>query len=120
MAKIKTFRDLIVWQKSMRLVEEIYKVTNNFPSEEKFCLVQQLRKAAISIPSNIAEGYGRRATKDYKRFSQIAMGSIFEVLTQIEISKILGYLGDNTYSNAVESKVREIERMLSSLINKLN
>ena len=84
---MKTFRDLIVWQKSIDLVTNIYKVTTIFPNEELYGLTSQIRRAAVSIPSNIAEGYGRKATNEFVRFLQISMGSLFELKTQIEISQ---------------------------------
>lgn len=83
---MKTFRDLLVWQKSMKFVTEIYIVSNNFPKEEAFGLTSQLRRSAVSVPSNISEGYGRQGLNDYLRFLNIAMASLFELQTQIEIS----------------------------------
>ncbi len=118
MNQIKTFRDLIVWQKSMDLVTEIHLITKQLPKEEQYGLISQIRRCAVSIPSNIAEGYGRKSTNDYKRFLQIAIGSLFELQTQIEITKKLKYLNDQTYS-ILDDKTREIERMLSSLIRKI-
>ena len=75
---MKNYRDLIVWQKAMQLVTLTYKETNKFPYEEKFGLVSQIKRSSISTPSNIAEGYGRKYTKDYSRFLQIARGSLYE------------------------------------------
>ena len=118
MLTIQSFRDLIVWQKSMRLVTEIYKTTRSFPSEELYALTIQLRRCAISIPSNIAEGYGRNSTLDYKRFLQIAVGSMFELQTQIEIAANLKYLSSELLGN-LSNAAKEIELMLLSLINKL-
>jgi len=115
---IKTFRDLIVWQKSIQFVSDIYYITRSFPKEELFSLVNQIRRAAVSIPSNIAEGFGRHSRKDYLRFLQIAIASTFEIQTQIEISKNLKFISEDVYKNIFESS-REIERMLSSLILKL-
>lgn len=81
-------------------------------------MISQMRRCAVSIPSNMAEGYGRRSTNDYVRFLQIAIGSLYEIQTQIEISLNLGYLSENQFEEAYESS-REIERMLSSLITKI-
>ena len=86
MGVIKTFRDLIVWQKAMDLVVKIYKVTNNFPDEEKYGLVSQLRGAGVSVSSNIAEGFGRNSNKTFIVFLNYSMGSLMEVETQLEIS----------------------------------
>jgi len=117
--KIKTYRDLIVWQKSMVLVTKIYQITKSFPNNETYGLVSQIRRCAVSIPSNIAEGYGRNSTNDYVRFLCIAMGSLYELETQIEISLNLRYLNKTNFERLYESS-REVERMLSSLIRKLD
>ena len=117
---IKTFRDLKVWQKSMDVVKEIYKISANFPGDEKYVLTPQLRRAAISVPSNIAEGYGRNATKDYKRFLQISMGSIYELQTQVEIAFEVNYFNDKEKYIHLQEKLNELTRMLHSLINKIN
>lgn len=115
---IKSFRDLIVWQKAMELVKYIYTTTSRFPSSEKYGLTDQVRRSAVSIPSNIAEGYGRSYTNDYTRFLQIARGSLFEMETQIEIAFSLNYLSDQEYSTVINSST-EIEKILNSLIKKL-
>src|SRR5688572_5735487 len=119
MSIISSYRDLIVWQKSMSLVTEVYLITNVFPSSEVYGLSSQIRRSAISIPSNIAEGYGRNATGDYKRFLQIGVGSLFELQTQIEIALNLTYIQKTTF-DALYEKTKELERMLLSLINKIN
>ncbi|HTB64192.1 MAG TPA: four helix bundle protein, partial [Opitutales bacterium] len=117
-AAIKTFRDLLVWQKSMALVTEIYRASRTFPKEELYGLTSQLRRAAVSIPSNLAEGHGHRTRSEYSRFVQIAVGSLNELQTQLEISFNLGYLGNVPY-NALNTQCREIDRMLYSLSQKL-
>ena len=116
---MKTYRDLLVWQKAIAFVTEVYKTTKIFPKEELYGLTAQLKRSAISIPSNIAEGYGRKSKKDYIRFLQIAMGSIFEIQTQLEISKNLSFLPEDGFTELFEYS-RELERMLSSLISKIN
>ena len=115
---MKTYRDLIVWRKAMSFVTEIYKETANFPKEEIYGLTMQVRRNAVSIPSNIAEGYGRKSTGDYLRFLQISMGSVFENQSQLEISFNLGFLEKESFDKLYESS-REIERMLSSLCEKI-
>ncbi len=117
--KIKTYRDLQVWQKSMTLVTETYKISKGFPKDEVYGLTSQMRRSAISIPSNMAEGYGRNSTNDYLRFLRIATGSLYELQTQIEISMNLYYLNRDEFDKLSELS-REIERMLSSLIRKLS
>jgi four helix bundle protein len=115
---IKTFKDLIVWQKAMDLVTGIYKETKRFPGDELFGLSSQIRRCAVSIPSNIAEGYGRSSREEYKRFLQIAISSLFELQTQIEIALNLQYFSENIYT-MLFSKSREIEAMLVTLIRRL-
>lgn len=115
---IKTFRDLKVWQKGMELCLLIYQSTEEFPDREKFGLTSQMRRCSVSIPSNIAEGYRRKSTKDYIRFLQITIGAIYELQTQTEISEKLKYLNREA-TIQINSKSNEIERMLSSLIQKL-
>jgi four helix bundle protein len=117
--KVKTYRELIVWQKAMQLVTQIYKNTEDLPKEELYGLISQIRRSSISIPSNIAEGYGRNSTNDYIRFLQISRGSLYELQTQLEICLNLNYLNQISFNDIYEQS-REIERMLSSLINKLN
>lgn len=117
--QIKTYRDLVVWQKAMSLVTELYKTTNNFPQNEIYGLTGQIRRCSVSIPSNIAEGYGRNSVTEYIRFLRIAAGSLYELQTQLEISLNLKYLGKIDFEKLFESS-REIERMLCSLIRKLN
>lgn len=112
---MKTFRDLLVWQKSMVFVTEIYNVSKSFPKEEIFGLTSQLRRSAVSIPSNISEGYGREGVKDYLRFLNISIASLFELQTQIEIAFNLNYIEKDKFEILYELS-REIERMLSSFI----
>ena len=118
MKPINSFKDLIVWQKSMSLVTEIYRISKQFPKEEINGLSSQIRRSAISIPSNIAEGYGRNSRNDYIRFLQISTGSIYELETQLEISFNLKYLNQDLFKNILDI-VQEIERMLCSLIHNL-
>ncbi len=115
---MKTYKDLIVWQKSMNIVSQIYQITKIFPVEERYGLILQIRRCAISIPSNIAEGYGRKSTGDYLRFLQVANSSLYELQTQIEIALNLGYLPKDKFKYIYELS-REIERMLSSLCKKI-
>ena len=118
MEPIRSFRDLLVWQKGILLVKEIYRATGEFPREEVYGLTSQLRRAAVSIPSNIAEGYGRRATVDYIRFLKIASGSLYESQTQLEIAKELGFLEKEPHTR-LNAMTEELERMLNALIAKL-
>ena len=115
---MKTFRDLLIWQKSMALVTKSYRVTNTFPKEESFALSSQMKRCSISIPSNIAEGYGRGTSKDYHRFLKISLGSLFEFQTQIEIAYNLNYISETDFSSIYEDS-RELERMLSAYISRI-
>lgn len=114
----KTYMDLQVWKKSMDLVECVYALTKDLPKEEQFGLISQLRRAAISIPSNIAEGYTRSSTKDYIRFLSIARGSAAELETQLLICNRLSYLDTKQTQSAFELN-NEILKMLCAIILKL-
>ena len=107
--KTKTFRDLIVWQKGYRLVLEIYKITKTFPTVEQYGLAQQMRRAAVSIPSNIAEGYGRKYKPEHNQFLRHSYGSLLELQTQYLLSMDLGYTGKNANT---ESLLDEVGAML--------
>ncbi|AFL82376.1 S23 ribosomal protein [Aequorivita sublithincola DSM 14238] len=113
---MKSHNDLRVYQESMDLVIEIYKVTHNFPDSEKFGLTSQIRRASVSIPSNIAEGAARESKKEFKRFLYISLGSAAELETQIEISNRLGFIDD---SKILKEKIYYIKRMLIKLIQTL-
>ncbi len=102
----------------MTLVNNIYLETAKFPKEEIYGLTSQIRRASVSIPSNIAEGYGRESKKEYIRFLNISISSLFEVQTQLEIGKNLSFLKENNFNSLYED-TREIERMLSSYIRKI-
>ena len=115
---IKTYKDLLVWQKSMVLVTEVYAWLKSLPKDETYGLSLQIKRSAVSVPSNIAEGYGRGSTNDYTRYLRIARGSLYELQTQLEICINLKFLAESAVANIIE-KSREIERMLSSLIAKV-
>ena len=114
----KTYMELQIWKKAIELVTKIYKISALFPKTETMGLASQIRRASVSIPSNIAEGYGRKSKADFARFCQIAMGSLFEVQTQVTISYNLGYASEAVFQS-IFADSREIERMLSSFIDKL-
>ena len=110
------YKELIVWQKAMTLVDWVYEAMRAFPKDERFRLCDQLARAVVSIPSNIAEGCGRGSRQDYAHFLTIARGFLFETMTQLEIARRQGYLDD---LSDVEALSDEIRRMLNSLIAKL-
>jgi len=116
---IMHYRDLLVWQKAMDLVVEIYRLISGFPKEEKYVLSDQMRRAVISIPSNIAEGQARRSTKEFIHFLSIAKGSLAELETQIEISVRLSFL-TRSDTKIATAHIEEIRKMLSSLLNNLS
>ena len=114
--KVKNYKELVVWQKSIELVFEVYKITKQFPPEEKYGLSSQMQRASVGIPSSIAEGAGRNHTAEFKQFCGIAFGSSAELETQIIIAKRL--YSSLSYLQA-ENLNQEIQRMLNSLMNKL-
>lgn len=114
---MESFRELIVWQRSLGLVKSVYQETRSFLKDEEFSLKMQIRRYATSVPSNIAEGYGRQHTSEYIRFLQISRGSLFELVTQLEIALSLGYMQD---ISGLQNECNEIAKMLNSLIRKLS
>jgi four helix bundle protein len=116
--RLESYKDLIAWQKSMALVRDIYRLTSAFPQDEIYGLTSQLRRAAVSVPSNIAEGQGRLSVGEFKQFIGHARGSAFEVETQVLIARDLGYVGQPE-TEAVLSRIQEIGRILSGLLASL-
>jgi len=115
---IKSYQDLRVWNLSMELVEMIYHLTEKFPAKEKYRLVDQLCRAVVSVPSNIAEGSKRHTTREYARFVGIAQGSLAEVETQLLIAKRLVYINENEFT-ATETVTNEIGKLLGGLFSAL-
>lgn len=115
---IQSYKDLDVWKKSVALVTEIYQASSEFPKEEVYGLTSQIRRAAVSIPSNIAEGRGKRSTRDFIRFLNIAYGSLCEVETQLVIAANLGLLALDKLDSLTTS-TSEIARMLNGLVTSL-
>ncbi len=114
-----SYRDLVAWQKSIRWVAEIYRVTKKFPQDERFGLTSQLRRAAVSVPSNIAEGQARLSAADFRRFLGQARGSLVEVETQLAIAKELGYLDQST-AGALNQQTSEVARILNGLLTSIS
>ncbi|HLX83873.1 MAG TPA: four helix bundle protein [Terriglobales bacterium] len=114
----RSYRDLVAWQKAMRFVAEIYAVTQRFPIEERFGLTGQLRRAAVSVPSNIAEGQARFSQKEFHHFLSMARGSLVEIETQILIAKELGYLQPGK-SEALLDSAEELGKILNGLIGSI-
>lgn len=118
MGNVTTFKDLIVWQKAMELVKETYILVKKLPKEETYALSDQMRRAAISIPSNIAEGNGRKSKSEYIRFLDISRGSLYELETQIYIGVMLDFF-DESETQEILLLITEINKMINSLITKL-
>lgn len=114
--EMKGHKELIVWQKAMAMVTEIYRLTRDFPKEERYGLVSQMRRAAVSIPSNIAEGQSRQSKGEFRQFLGIARGSYAELETQIEIAKNLGFV---TTPHLIDEQLAEVGRLLNGLIRSL-
>ena len=115
---MRSFKDLLIWQKSIELVTFVYKVTTKFPKEEKYGLVSQMGRSAISIPSNIAEGHMRTTNRDFRQFISIARGSCAELETQGIIAYKLGYITEDNYQSLM-TRTEEMAKMLSSFYSKL-
>jgi four helix bundle protein len=108
------FRNLKIWQKSIELTTEIYLLTSKFPDKEKFGLISQINRCVVSIPSNIAEGSGRKSEKEFEQFLNISISSSYELETQLTISKNINYLKENDYEQII-IKIEEIQKMIQGL-----
>ena len=116
---MKDFRQLKVWEKAHFTVLQTYRLLYQLPVEERFALAAQMRRAAVSIPSNIAEGCGRDSDRDFSRFLKIAAGSTTELEYQVLLAKDLGYIGKDAHTD-LDARLNEVKRMLNSLIQKLD
>ncbi|MFC2136263.1 four helix bundle protein [Bacteroidota bacterium] len=115
---VKSFKDLIVWQKSHNLTIEIYEITKKFPSEEKFGIISQLRRAAYSVPSNIVEGHSRNSRKEFKHFLAIAKASLMELQYFIILSRDLKYINAAEF-NSIDELITEVSKILYSFTKSL-
>ncbi len=115
---VQNYKDLIAWQKAMDLVVEVYRTTMAFPNDERFGLTNQVRRAAVSIPSNIAEGQGRGPTQDFVRFLCIARGSLQEVDTQLVLATRLGYIPQERYE-CLSNLIIELAKVINGLIRSI-
>ena len=115
---VQSFRDLQVWQRAMQLSVAIYRLTQGFPREEIYGMSSQMRRSAVSVPSNIAEGYGRNGAGEYRHFLGIARGSNFELQTQLEIVRALGF-GDANLLNVTEGYSHEVGKMIYAMLEGL-
>lgn len=115
---LSSYRDLLVWQKAMELVVETYRLSSRFPKEEQYGLTSQLRRASVSVPSNIAEGYGRASRKEYLQFLYVGQGSLKETETQIILAEMLGYASKGAAALLLE-KCEVVGKLLGGLIRAL-
>ena len=118
MSGVRSYRDLVVWQKALDFVEVVYEVTRAFPKGEAYGLTDQLRRSAVSVPSNIAEGQARQHSGEFRQFLYIALGSLAEAHTQLLIANRLNYLTLQDFEG-LEHRTEELQKMLHSLANKL-
>jgi four helix bundle protein len=115
----RSFRELVVWQRSIEMATGIYKLTRNFPKEEIYGLTSQIRRSAVSVPSNFAEGQGRLSTGEFRQFLGIARGSNFGLQTQLEIARALKF-GDPELTNEAEGLSHEVGKMIHAILDKTN
>lgn len=120
MAEIKTYKDLLIWQKGILLAEHAYVLTKNFPQDEIYSLTNQIKRSAVSISSNIAEGYGRNSTKSYVNFLKIARGSLYELETQLILADKFNFISDKAMLKEVFSEIEKESKMLNSFIKKVD
>jgi four helix bundle protein len=119
MIEIKSYKDLLIWQKGIKIVVIVYELTEKFPKEEQYALTSQLKRAALSIPSNIAEGYGRNSTQSYIHFISIARGSLFELETQLIIAEKLKLIKNEKLFAELMNQIIEESKMINSFITKI-
>lgn len=119
MNKIRSYKDLLIWQKGIELTEMVYSITKSFPIEEIYSLTNQIKRASVSIPSNIAEGFGRNSTKSYMNFLKISRGSLYELETQLIIAEKQNFISDSLLLQNINDLIAEEGKMINSYINKL-
>ena len=119
MTGIKTYKDLFIWKKGMELTELVYQLVNEFPKEEIYALTNQIKRASVSIPSNIAEGYGRNTSKSYSQFIKISRGSLYELETQLILAENLGFIRNKELLYKITELIQEEGKMINSFIKKI-
>ncbi len=119
MSKIQSYKDLLIWQKGIEITEKVYLLTKSFPSEEIYSLTNQIKRATVSIPSNIAEGFGRNSTKSYVNFLKISRGSLYELETQLIIAEKQNFISDLDLLQSIIELISEEGKMINSYINKI-
>ena len=119
MSGIKSYKDLLIWQKGIKIVLTVYQLVKSFPVSEQFALSSQLKRASVSIPSNIAEGYGRNSDKSFNHFLNISRGSLYEIETQLLIAKELGFISDENLYNEILIQIEEESKMINAFSKSL-
>jgi four helix bundle protein len=119
MSGVKSYKELLIWQKGIRIVLQVYKLTQSFPKEEIYALTSQLKRASVSIPSNIAEGFGRQTDKSFNHFLNISRGSLNEIETQLIIAKELGFIQDENLYNDLLFIIEEESKMINAFAKNL-
>ncbi len=119
MSEIKSYKDLLIWNKGIEIVSLTYRLISNFPKDELYALSSQIKRSSVSIPSNIAEGYGRQSTQSYMQFIKIARGSLYELETQLLIAKKLDFINDEKIFSDLSNLIIEESKMINSFLNKL-
>jgi four helix bundle protein len=119
MSEIKSYKDLLIWQKGIDIAIALYELVEDFPKEEIYALTSQVKRASISISSNIAEGYGRNSTQSYIHFISISRGSLFELETQLIVAQKLKFIKNETLFSELMNQITEESKMINSFINKL-
>jgi four helix bundle protein len=119
MTQIKSYKDLLIWEKGIDIIIKLYELVEEFPKEEMYALTSQLKRAAVSIPSNIAEGYGRNSTQSYIHFVSISRGSLFELETQLIVAQKLKFIKNERLFSELMNQITEESKMINSFINKL-
>ncbi|MBG6060984.1 four helix bundle protein [Flavobacterium sp. CG_9.1] len=114
MGEIKSYKDLLIWQKGIKIVCLVYQLVKSFPKEELYALTSQLKRASVSIPSNIAEGYGRNTEKSFSHFLDISRGSLYEIETQLLIANELGFITNQTLYKEIIGQIEEESKMINS------
>lgn len=114
MSEIRSYKDLLIWQKGIKIVSLVYQLVKSFPKEELFALTSQLKRASVSIPSNIAEGYGRNTDKTFSHFLNISRGSLFEIETQLLIANDLGFITSQTLYKEILIQIEEESKMINA------
>ena len=119
MSKIQSYKDLLIWQKGIEITEKVYLLTKSFPIDEIYSLTNQIKRATVSIPSNIAEGFGRNSTKSYVNFLKISRGSLYELETQLIIAEKQKFISDLDLLQSINELISEEGKMINSYINKI-